>query len=143
MSQPRKGPGRTARRTAGLLAALLVAGGAAAALLGRSELALTALVVANGLVLAGLMRLDRSAVRRGELAALAAQVRETTDAAGRVEQDLDALRERAEFADQRLLALVERERLVAEERHHELMRSLGGAANSDAAPSDEPVRGVR
>jgi hypothetical protein len=146
MTKPRNGSPWTLRQTAGLLAAAaLLAAGAAAALLDRGDIALAALIVANGVVLAGLLRLhrlQRNAPRSAELAALAGLVREIGEGAGRLERDVDALRERAEFSDQRLLAIVERERLLAEERHRELMRSIG-AANGDAAPRDEPVRGGR
>jgi hypothetical protein len=144
MSKPRNGSRLTPRRTAGLLAvAALTGAGVAAALLGRSDLALAALLAANGLGLAALLRLLNGAPRSGELGALAARLREIGEGAGRLEGEVDALRERAEFTDQRLLAIVERERLAADERHRELLRALGRVENDDAAPLDGQVRGVR
>jgi hypothetical protein len=148
MSKPRNGSRFSRRQVAGLLAVgLLTAAGAAAALLGREDLAFTALIAANGLGLVALLRslrLQRGTARHTDVAAVAALVRENGEGVRRLERDLDALRERAEFTDQRLLATVERERLLAEERHREIMKALGDAAgNSTAAHLDETVRGAR
>jgi hypothetical protein len=145
MTKARNGSRSSARQGAGMLAAAAITGaGAAAALLDRIDLALAALALANGLILVGLLRVLVRGARSGEVAGLVTQVRALSDGMGRLEQDLDALRERAEFADQRLLAMVERERLAAEERHHELLQSIANAPrNSEAAHLEEPVRGGR
>jgi outer membrane murein-binding lipoprotein Lpp len=144
MTKPRNGSRSTPRQVAGLLAvAALIAAGTAAVLLDRGDLALAALVVANGLVLAVLLRLHRRAARSGDVGSLAAQVRELGEGVARLGQEVDALRERAEFSDQRLLAVVEKERFAAEERHRELLRSLGRSGHDDAAPPEDQVRGVR
>jgi len=146
MSKPRNR--FTPRRAVGLLTvAFLATAGSAAALLGREELALVALIAANALGLVGLLRslrLQRGAATSGDVTALASLVREHGEGLQRLERDLDALRERAEFTDQRLLATVERERLLAEERHRKIMKALGNASgNDDAAHRDETVRGAR
>lgn len=132
-------------RTLGPLgAAALCAVAAAAVATGRTGIAFVALALINALVLIALAWARSAAAREqrrlaaGVKAEFANFSQEMRDRLERLERGLDALHDREELADRRLLEILEFERLRSEERHIELSGRLEGVLEqrSSTAPSD-------